>query len=229
MKKLLQENSLLWLALALALFGSLTHVAWAFSTLESGSLTLGYVQALAVDVGLFAIAVGIQRNRRGGLKTRGLWGGVLFFAFISTYANLLHGLVFSSDLPLEGDALWLAGFRPILLSAVLPILVVYLAEVAAGRLRETRETDYYTNDGELLKMHVPTSVLAAEFLEQWYNSYGREPETLEMVERFEQATGRQIEAGQADEFITSLRSRRGIVGRRPSTPTPGAMGVNGRG
>lgn len=226
MKKLLQENSLLWLALALALFGSLTHVAWSFSTLENGNLFMGFVQAIAVDVGLFAIAVGIQRARREGRRTLMLWGGVLFFAFISTYANLLHGLAFSSRLELPG---WepLVFFRPFLLSAVLPIMVVYLAEVAAGRWQGRDKDNYYTKAREL---PIPLPLLADVFLDQWYNTHHREPIPPEMAEHFTQATGEVIDAGQADEFILQWRSKTGRVGARPSTPTPGAVIVgNGRG
>jgi len=225
MKKLFQENSLLWIALALALFGSLTHVAWSFSTLEGGDLRLGYVQAVAVDVGLFAIAVGIQRARREGRRTWGLWGGVIFFAFISTYANLLHGLIFSSDLYLPGFN-WLIALRPLLLSAVLPIMVIYLAEVAAARLRHKQKSDTYTKDEEL---PIPLEIKAGVFLDRWFSQHKREPIPPEMVEHFERATGEAIDAAQADTLILEWRAKAGRVGARPSTPTPGAPVLNGRG
>jgi len=228
MKKLFQENTLLWLALGLALIGSLTHVAWGFSTLERGSLLLGYIQAVAVDVGLFAIAVGIQRARSEGRGTYTLWGGVLFFVAISFYANLLHGLVFSSDLYLPGWE-WLVALRPFVLSAVLPILVVYLAEVAAARQRRNEEVNTYTKQH---KMSIPLPVLGEVFLDNWYNRYKREPLPPEMVDHFEQATGEAIDAERADQMILEWRAKAGRVGARPSTPTPGAVvtaGNNGRG
>lgn len=227
MKKLFQENTLLWLALALALFGSLTHVAWGFSTLEQGNMILGYIQAVAVDVGLFAIAVGIQRARFEQRSTRTLWGGVFFFSGISTYANLLHGLAFSSRLDLPGWE-WLVFLRPFLLSAVLPILVVYLAEVAAGRLGR-RKDNYYTNRREL---DIPTPILASVFLKRWYNDHKREPLAPEMVRHFKHVTGQAIDIDQAEQFILDWRSEAGVTGRRPSTPTPGVVAVgsvNGRG
>jgi hypothetical protein len=131
MRQLFRIQSLLWLALVLALVGSLRHVAWGFSTLEQGDLVAGYVQAVAVDIGLFALAVGIQQRRRQGRPSRGLWAGVVLFSAVSTYANLLHGLAFASDIGLAEWA-WLVFARPFVLSAVLPILVVYLSEVAAS-------------------------------------------------------------------------------------------------
>lgn len=135
-KKVFSIQSLLWLALVLALVGSLRHVAWGFSTLEQGDLVAGYVQAVAVDIGLFALAIGIQQRRREGRGTHNLWFGVVLFSGVSTYANLLHGLVFQSDIGLTTWA-WLVAMRPFILSAVLPLLVVYLSEVAASDYQHT--------------------------------------------------------------------------------------------
>jgi hypothetical protein len=50
---------------------------------------------------------------------------------VSTYANLLHGLAFAADIGLKGWQ-WLVGARPFVLSGVLPLLVVYLSEIAAA-------------------------------------------------------------------------------------------------
>lgn len=122
-------QTLLWLALVLALVGSLRHVAWGFSTLEQGDLLAGYIQAIAVDLGLFALALGIQNRKRHTRSTRWLWAGVLLFSAVSTYANLLHGLYFQTDLGLQSWH-WLVSIRPVILSGVLPLLVVYLSEVA---------------------------------------------------------------------------------------------------
>lgn len=119
----------LWLALVLALVGSLRHVAWAFATLENGDPIAGYVQAVAVDVGLVSLAYGIQERKRQGRSTWILWAGVGLFSGVSIYANLLHGLVHLSDIGLLTWS-WLDAWRPFVLSAVLPILVMYLSEVA---------------------------------------------------------------------------------------------------
>lgn len=138
MKKIFGIQALLWLALLLALVGSLRHVAWGFSTLENGDLTAGYVQAVAVDLGLFSLAIGIQQRRRQKRGTGVLWIGVLLFAGLSTYANLLHGVMFKSEIDLTKWTTnvvimsWLDFLRPVLMSAVLPLLVVYLSEVAGS-------------------------------------------------------------------------------------------------
>lgn len=131
LRKIFSIQSLLWLALLLALVGSLRHVAWGFSTLESGDLVAGYVQAVAVDVGLFALAVGINQRKRQRRGTLLLWLGVLMFAALSTYANLLHGLVFKADIGLS-EWPWLDIARPFALSGVLPLLVVYLSEIVGA-------------------------------------------------------------------------------------------------
>lgn len=146
-KKLFSVQALLWLALLLALVGSLRHVAWGFSTLENGDLYAGYVQAVAVDVGLFSLAIGIQQRRRQGRGTGVLWLGVLVFAGLSTYANLLHGVMFKSGIDLSkwtSNAVimgWLDFLRPVLLSGVLPLLVVYLSEVAGSDVQYQSELD----------------------------------------------------------------------------------------
>ena len=75
--RLWSVQSLLWLALVLALVGSLRHVAWGFSTLERGDLLAGYVQAVAVDLGMLALALGIQSRKRQARGIRSLWVGVV--------------------------------------------------------------------------------------------------------------------------------------------------------
>jgi len=160
----------LWLALIVALAGSLQHVAWAFATLEQNNLILGYVQAIAIDIGLTGLAFGIQQRKRDNRATSILWLGVIGFSAISTYANLMHGLVYRSDIGLH-DWSWLAQAdvnvsvnltnifkwsslaldvaRPIFLSGVLPVLVTYLIEIVGSDVvyqieREERKEDKYT-------------------------------------------------------------------------------------
>ena len=146
-RKVFSVQGLLWLALLLALVGSLRHVAWGFATLESGDMYAGYVQAIAVDIGLFSLAIGIQQRRRQGRSTGVLWIGVILFAGLSTYGNLLHGCVFKSDIDLTkwtSNAVimsWLDFLRPVLLSGVLPLLVVYLSEVAGSDVQYQSELD----------------------------------------------------------------------------------------
>lgn len=221
MKRLFRTQGLLWTALILALVGSLTHVAWSFSTLEGGDLLLGYIQAIAVDVGLFAIALGIQANRRQGRETRVLWGGVIFFALISTYANLLHGLAFASPLDLPGWG-WLVALRPFLLSAVLPILVIYLAEVAAsnyGHMQDEQEQEQ--------GFAYPENVTAMVFLDKWNYQNGMEPTVPEMVYHLKEQAGVEIDGATADSYILEWRSRNNKTGARPKNPVT-AIPTNGR-
>jgi len=115
-------NAALWLAYLLALLASISHVAWAFGTLEQpGHEWAGWIAAVAVDAGLAALAYAVQQRKRTGRPTRGLWAGVVVFAGISAYANLLHALSRSSDIA-----------KAVALSATLPLLVVYLGEVVSS-------------------------------------------------------------------------------------------------
>lgn len=131
-KRLIQV--LLWSALILALIGSLRHVAWAFASLEDSDIVSGYVQGIAIDVGLFALAFAIQQRKKQERSTWVLWLGVSMFCLVSVYANLLHGLVYASDLGLVGYE-FLIALRPYLLSAALPVLVLYLSEVVSEDVR----------------------------------------------------------------------------------------------
>lgn len=119
---------LMWVSLLFALGGSLKHVAWSFSTLEGMDIVSGYLQAIAVDLGMLSLAVGIAHRRRMNRKTLAVWIGASGFALISVYANLLHGAAFQSPVHAPGWEL-LLPLRPVLLSAVLPLLALYLTEV----------------------------------------------------------------------------------------------------
>lgn len=147
LRRIFNLQSLLVVAMLLAFAGSLQHVAWAFSTLEEGNIVVGYLSAIAVDAGLLCLALGIQHYKRANRSTAALWLGVLGFSAISTYANLLHGIQFRADINLTGWTKnlslvgWLDYLRPILLSSVLPILVIYLAEVISGNFSYEREQE----------------------------------------------------------------------------------------
>lgn len=120
------SNALLWTALVLALVGTLKHTAWAFATLENGDMLSGYIQAAALDVGLVALAIGIQTRKRTQQRARWLWIGAGCFCSISVYANFLHGYAHQSALSAP-----LAEWRPALLAAVLPLMLFYLVEIVA--------------------------------------------------------------------------------------------------
>jgi DNA-binding transcriptional regulator YiaG len=65
---------------------------------------------------------------------RWLWAGVILFSLISVFANWLAGI--SHMMPIEADVgqfgAWLVSLRPILLSGVLPMLVIYLSEIVSS-------------------------------------------------------------------------------------------------
>lgn len=134
--KFITANKVLWLAFALALLSSLSHLAWAFGTLEFGGWHLtGWLPAIAVDAGLAALAYGIQQRKRARRGTLALWGGVAVFAAISAFANLLHALAVTNGYIVTAtiasiDALEFA--KAAALSASLPLLVVYLGEIVSS-------------------------------------------------------------------------------------------------
>jgi len=115
---------LLWLALLLALAGSLYHVAATFASVDGGQ-RLGWLQAVAIDVGLFALAFAITQRKRAKRPAKLLWLGVVVFSVISIYANLAYALQSVGD-PFYARV---AALRPYVLAAALPILVLYLAEI----------------------------------------------------------------------------------------------------
>jgi hypothetical protein len=130
--RILSIQTLLYVALVLALLSSLKHVAFAFTTVNGNDWIEAYLSAIAIDVGLLALAAGINRRKSQKRNTTMLWVGIALFSLISVYANWLAGVVHVSQLSakVSGFALFLANLRPILLSSVLPLLVIYLSEVA---------------------------------------------------------------------------------------------------
>ncbi len=127
----------LWFAYVLALLASLSHVAWAFGTVEyPGSEAVGWLAAIAVDLGLAVIAYGVQQRKRLGRSARDLRFGIFVFAGISIFANFLHAI----STEVTGAIVW-ASFstidtftiiKAVVLSAVLPLLVVYLGDIISA-------------------------------------------------------------------------------------------------
>jgi hypothetical protein len=119
----------LWIALVLALLGSLRHVAHTFASID-GDWGWGLMQAVAVDVGLLALALAIMQRRRSALSAGGVIAGVVVFTVISVYANLAYGLTFKNN----GVApQWIEDAKPWILAATLPVLVLYLAEIVGSQ------------------------------------------------------------------------------------------------
>jgi len=120
----LNVEYLLWLALVLALSGSLKHLASVFASVD-GNTFLGWLQAVAIDAGVFALAYQIRIRRKEQRNTKRLWVGVVTFTTISVYGNLAYGLQAVND-ALPG---WIQVSKPYVLAATLPLLVLFLAEL----------------------------------------------------------------------------------------------------
>ena len=116
-------NLVLWIAYLLAMLASLTHVAATFNTLETPGFHFnGWLAAIAVDLGLAALAYAIQQRKRARRSVRSLWLGIVLFADISAYANILHAL---SVAPL-------AVAQAVVFSGALPVLVIYLGGIVSS-------------------------------------------------------------------------------------------------
>ncbi len=137
LNKFKMVNFILWLAYILALASSVNHLAWAFGKLEF-TPWVGWIPALAVDFGLAALAYAIQQRKRARRQTRMLWYGVIAFSAISAFANLLHAIavVSAADTNITWETIkavdGLTLTKAIILSASLPLLVVYLGEIVSS-------------------------------------------------------------------------------------------------
>ena len=122
--KIFDVQNLLWLALMLALIGSLKHLAAIFASIDEDHL-MGWFQAVAIDAGLFALAYSIRIRKNARRSTWPLWVGVGLFSLISIYGNYAYGLLSTQgELPE-----WISTIKPIILAASLPILVLFLSEL----------------------------------------------------------------------------------------------------
>jgi len=121
---LFNVHFLLWLALALALAGSLRHLAATYATVDD-NYPFGVVQAVAIDAGLFALAFSIRTRRAAKRTTKPLWAGLALFTGISIYGNLSYGLLAETGTLPQ----WIIASKPYVLAASLPILVLFLSEL----------------------------------------------------------------------------------------------------
>jgi hypothetical protein len=132
--KFFQVETLLWLSLVLALSGSLKHLAGIFASID-GNTVMGWVQAIAIDAGLFALAYSIRVRKVAKRSTRPLWVGVSVFTGISVYGNLSYGLLATDgNLPL-----WIVASKPYVLAASLPVLVLFLSELLSDDRQHANE------------------------------------------------------------------------------------------
>jgi hypothetical protein len=125
---------LLWLSLVLALAGSLKHLAGIFASID-GNVILGWLQAVAIDAGLFALAYSIRVRKVAKRSTKPLWIGVTVFTGISVYGNLSYGL-----LAIDGNLpVWIVASKPYVLAASLPVLVLFLSELLSDDRQHATE------------------------------------------------------------------------------------------
>lgn len=127
---------LLWAALLATLIGTLYNTTWAFSTVNAGNMAFGFVQAVAADLGLVALAATLAERRAQGERATWLWIAVAGFVSVSTYASYLHSYAQATALDAPGAAL-----RPLLLGAFLPLMLFALVEVVSHARRTGRTSD----------------------------------------------------------------------------------------
>jgi hypothetical protein len=125
---------LLWLSLVLALAGALKHLAGIFASID-GNVILGWLQAIAIDAGLFALAYSIRVRKVAKRSVKPLWIGVTVFTGISVYGNLSYGL-----LAIDGNLpMWIVASKPYILAASLPVLVLFLSELLSDDRQHASE------------------------------------------------------------------------------------------
>lgn len=186
-------------ALIFVLIGSLRHVAWSYSTLENSgvwSLAWGYWQAVAIDLVVVSLAYGIEQRKKNSLPTGWYWVGIVGFVLVSTYANLLYGLVFSVDVQQSRDwprlSLWMVYLKPFVLSGVLPIMLVYISHITAGS-----QVGSVTVSRPELKAAWVRSII-----DHWQQSRQRIPTPAELVRVYSQETGQVLSVQEATGFLT---------------------------
>jgi len=134
---------LLWAALTCALLASWSHVVSAFGRLEHGGPPAwvarvgpwaSVLAAVALDLGLIALAWGIGQRRRLGRPAGDLWAAVAVFAGLSAFANAGHAFA----VVMKGQPVTWARIAAldgwtlatvVGLAAALPLLALWLARV----------------------------------------------------------------------------------------------------
>lgn len=197
-KKYFSSPNFLRFSLIFVLVGSLRHVAWGFSTLESAGgwgLFWGYFQAIAIDLVVIALAYGIEQRKRSGLPTLWYWVGIVGFVFVSTYANLLYGLVFSSQVQASKDwptlSLWMVYLKPFVLSGVLPIMLVYISHITAGS-----QVGGVIGSRPGLKTAWVKSII-----DGYLKDTGRKPTPAELAKVYAQETGQTMTGQEANGYL----------------------------
>lgn len=207
MKSKFSSQTFLRISLIFVLVGSLRHVAWGFSTLEGNGvwpLAVGYFQALAVDLVVVALSYAIEQHKKSGLSkdkwyhadiVTWYWVGIVGFVLVSTYANLLYGLVFSIKVKQSTDwpelSLWMVYLKPFVLSGVLPIMLVYISHITAG----SQASSVTVSRPELKTAWVRS------IIDHWQQTRQRIPTPAELVRVYSQETGQALTVQEATGFL----------------------------
>jgi len=155
---LFNVHFLLWLALALALAGSLRHLAATYASIDNNHF-FGVVQAIAIDCGLFALAFSIRQRKTAKRTIKPLWVGLVIFTGISIYGNLSFGLFATTGtLPV-----WIAVSRPYVLAGSLPILVLFLSELLSddrqhAQKEAAKEAKRATHASKIEELHIKNAM-----------------------------------------------------------------------
>lgn len=129
------NEKVLWVFLALVMVGSLTHTAWLFALREAPGVlghAIGYVIAIAIDVGLAGVTYGIRQRRAAGRPTGFLYFAAALAILVSVYANFAHA--FAQDvggemsLPLWSEVDPVRLLTSAVVSVPLPLLVLALSQ-----------------------------------------------------------------------------------------------------
>lgn len=194
-------NVVLWIAYALALASSVSHLAWAFGSLEfEGVQWLGWLPALAVDAGLAALAYAIQQRKRAKRDTRMLWLGVGVFAGISAMANFLHAMTVQiGDVTLGTFASVdvIALVKALVMSATLPVLVLYLGEVVSSD--DAANASEMDKERKRLERQSPATALSA---------LGMTPETRQLVASGDASLTKLAQSGADDSGLEQANETR---------------------
>lgn len=132
-----QAKLFYWLYVSVAV-ATFRHSSYGFATLEGGSVVLGALSALALDVGMILSATGLRRTRNWSLIA-----GLAVSAVASTYTQWLFAMMHAEAIPVAPGALWIESLarlvidgRVVLLPALLPTLAVLYARSADVRHTE---------------------------------------------------------------------------------------------
>ena len=133
----LKRNLSLWRILywmiAIATFRHTTH---GFATLEHGSLALGALSAIAIDIGMIHAA---EQLRGVADPDRWLVAGLLLSAFGSFFAQLLYAVLNVEAMVVAPGAAWLepaasslVDARVIIMPLILPLLAIVYSFASGG-------------------------------------------------------------------------------------------------